>query len=120
MRVGLSIDPPLGSIPALLTQEGVDVYQTVLRDPGRFGNYGVPEPADRAALVAGMAGPRAWGVAHGSLLVNPANPQGPIPHSSGSSLPAQLKGAAEGRLHPGSMHPGYSQGHPTTEQGLGV
>jgi len=58
MRVGLSIVPPLGSIPALLTQEGVDVYQTVLRDPGRFGNYGVPEPADRAALVEGLAGRR--------------------------------------------------------------
>lgn len=56
MRVGLSIDPPLASIPSLLSAEGVDVYQTVLRDPGRFGNYGVPEPADRAALVSGYGG----------------------------------------------------------------
>ena len=52
MRVGISIDPPLAAIPPLLREEGVDVYQTVLRDPGRFGNYGVPEPADRAAAAA--------------------------------------------------------------------
>src|SRR5260370_25068147 len=109
MRVGLSIDPPLGSIPALLTQEGVDVYQTVLRDPGRFGNYGVPEPADRAALVAGMAGRPAWGAAHGPPPLNPASPQGRIPHSPVSSLLPHPQGAAEGRRDPGRLPRGHAQ-----------
>jgi len=49
MRVGLSIDPPLGSIPALLTQEGVDVYQTVLRDPGFAALFG-QDVADALAV----------------------------------------------------------------------
>ena len=118
MRVGLSIDPPLGSIPALLTREGVDVYQTVLRDPGRFGNYGVPEPADRAALVAGMAGRRAWGVAHGSLLVNLASPEGRIRNSSVSSLLADLKVAAEVGIDAVCFHVGYAKGHPSAEEAL--
>src|SRR5262249_3353150 len=95
MRVGLSIDPPLAAIPGLLAEERVDVFQTVLRDPGRFGNYGVPDPADRAALVADLRGRRAWGVAHGSLLVNLASPEGRIRNSSVSSLQADLKVAAE-------------------------
>src|SRR5580765_593770 len=108
MRVGLSIDPPLAAIPALLRQEGVDVYQTVLRDPGRFGNYGVPEPADRAALVAGLAGRHAWGVAHGSLLVNLASPEGRIRNSSVSSLLADLKVAAEVGIDAVCFHVGYA------------
>src|SRR6266852_714625 len=118
MRVGLSIDPPLGSIPTLLRQEGVDVYQTVLRDPGRFGNYGVPEPADRAALVEGLRGRGAWGVAHGSLLVNLASPEGRIRNSSVSSLLADLKIAAEVGLAGVCFHVGYAKGHPSTEAAL--
>jgi len=66
MRVGISIEPPLATIPGLLVDEGVSVFQTVVRDPGRFGNYGVPEPADRAAMVEGLRGRATWGVAHGS------------------------------------------------------
>src|SRR5262249_35435581 len=85
MRIGLSIDPPLAAIPGVLAEEGVDCYQTVLRDPGRFGNYGVPEPGDRAALVEGLRGRPVWGVAHGSLLVNLASPEGRIRNSSVSS-----------------------------------
>src|SRR5512144_665465 len=69
MRVGLSIDPPRATIPGVLAEEGVDTFQTVLRDPGRFGNYGVPDPADRAALIEGLRGRGTWGVAHGSLLI---------------------------------------------------
>ena len=116
MRVGLSIDPPLASIPALLSAEGVDVYQTVLRDPGRFGNYGVPEPADRAALVAGLGERRVWGVAHGSLLINLASPEGRIRNSSVSSLLADLKVAAEVGLDAVCFHLGYAKGHPSAEE----
>ena len=76
MRVGLSIDPPLATIPATLAEEGVDAFQTVLRDPGRFGNYGVPDAADRTALIEGSRGRGLWGVAHGSLLINLASPEG--------------------------------------------
>ncbi len=118
MRVGLSIDPPLASIPTLLRQEGVDVYQTVLRDPGRFGNYGVPEPADRAALVEGLEGRRVWGVAHGSLLINLASPEGRIRNSSVSSLLADLKVAAEVGLDAVCFHVGYTKGHPSAEAAL--
>jgi len=115
VRVGLSIDPPLAAIPALLRAEGVDVYQTVLRDPGRFGNYGVPEPADRAALVEGLRGTGVWGVAHGSLLVNLASPEGRIRNSSVSSLLADLKVAAEIGLDAVCFHVGYAKGHPSAE-----
>src|SRR5581483_10652402 len=120
MRVGLSIDPPLGAIPAILLQEGVDVYQTVLRDPGRFGNYGVPDPVDRAALVAGLAGRRTWGVAHGSLLINLASPEGRIRNSSVSSLLADLKVAAEVGLDAVCFHVGYSKGHASVEEALAM
>ena len=113
MRVGLSIDPPLATIPALLSEEGVDVYQTVLRDPGRFGNYGVPEPADRTALMEGLRGRRVWGVAHGSLLINLASPEGRIRNSSVSSLLADLKVAAEVGLDAVCFHMGYTKGHPS-------
>ncbi|MGH7368520.1 MAG: TIM barrel protein, partial [Candidatus Rokuibacteriota bacterium] len=118
MRAGLSIDPPLATIPAVLTEEGVDVYQTVLRDPGRFGNYGVPEPADRAALVEGLRGRTVWGVAHGSLLVNLASPEGRIRNSSVSSLLADLKVAAEVGLDAVCFHAGYAKGHPSADAAL--
>jgi deoxyribonuclease-4 len=118
MRVGLSIDPPLARIPGLLQHEGVDAYQTVLRDPGRFGNYGVPDPADRAALVEGLRGRDVWGVAHGSLLVNLASPEGRIRNSSVSSLLADLKVAAEIGLDAVCFHAGYTKGHPSADAAL--
>lgn len=118
VRLGLSVDPPLAAIPALLREEGVDVYQTVLRDPGRFGNYGVPDPADRAALVDGLRGRRVWGVAHGSLLVNLASPEGRIRNSSVSSLLADLKVAAEVGLDAVCFHVGYAKGHPSPDAAL--
>ena len=118
MRVGISIDPPLAAIPALLREERVDVYQTVLRDPGRFGNYGVPEPPDRAALVEGLRGRSVWGVAHGSLLVNLASPEGRIRNSSVSSLLADLKVAAEVGLDAVCFHVGYAKGHPSPDAAL--
>jgi deoxyribonuclease-4 len=118
MRVGLSIDPPLAAIPGILAEEGVYVFQTVLRDPGRFGNYGVPDPADRAALVAGLRGRGTWGVAHGSLLVNLASPEGRIRNSSVFSLVNDLKVAAEVGLAGVCFHVGYAKGHPSAEAAL--
>jgi deoxyribonuclease-4 len=118
MRVGLSIDPPLAAIPGVLAEEGVDAFQTVLRDPGRFGNYGVPEAGDRAALVEGLRGRGAWGVAHGSLLVNLASPEGRIRNSSVSSLLADLKIAAEVGIAGVCFHVGYAKGHPSAEAAL--
>jgi deoxyribonuclease-4 len=118
MRVGLSIDPPLAAIPAVLAEEGVDAFQTVLRDPGRFGNYGVPEAADRAALVEGLRARPAWGVAHGSLLVNLASPEGRIRNSSVSSLLADLKVAAEVGIAGVCFHVGYAKGHASADAAL--
>ena len=120
MRVGLSVDPPLAAIPGVLAEEGVDAFQTVLRDPGRFGNYGVPDPADRAALVEGLRGRGAWGVAHGSLLVNLASPEGRIRNSSVSSLLADLKVAAEVGLAGVCFHVGYAKGHPNVDAALAL
>jgi deoxyribonuclease IV len=118
MRVGLSIDPPLAAIPGVLVEEGVDAFQTVLRDPGRFGNYGVPDAADRGALIEGLRGRGAWGVAHGSLLVNLASPEGRIRNSSVSSLLSDLKVAAELGLDAVCFHVGYAKGHPSAEEAL--
>jgi deoxyribonuclease-4 len=118
MRVGLSIDPPLAAIPGILAAEHVEAFQTVLRDPGRFGNYGVPDPGDRAALAEGLRGHRTWGVAHGSLLVNLASPEGRIRNSSVSSLAADLKVAAEIGLAGVCFHVGYAKGHPSAEAAL--
>jgi len=118
MRVGLSLEPPLATIPAILATEQVDAFQTVVRDPGRFGNYGVPDPADRAALVEGLRGRQAWGLAHGSLLVNLASPEGRIRNSSVSSLAADLKVAAEIGLAGVCFHIGYAKGHPSAEAAL--
>jgi deoxyribonuclease-4 len=120
VRIGISIDPPLADIPAALAKEGVDAFQTVLRDPGRFGNYGVPEPADRAALVEGLRGRGAWGVAHGSLLINLASPEGRIRNSSVSSLLADLKVAAEIGLDAVCFHVGYAKGHPSADAALAM
>ncbi len=120
MRVGLSIDPPLAAIPGVLAEEGVDAFQTVLRDPGRFGNYGIPDPGDRAALIEGLRGVGAWGVAHGSLLVNLASPEGRIRNSSVSSLLADLKIAAELGLTGVCCHVGYAKGHPSAEAALAL
>ena len=120
MRVGLSIDPPLAAIPGVLAEEGVDAFQTVVRDPSRFGNYGVPDPADRAALIEGLRGRGTWGVAHGSLLVNLASPEGRIRNSSVSSLLADLKVAAEVGLAGVCFHVGYAKGHPSVEAALAL
>jgi deoxyribonuclease-4 len=118
MRPALSLDPPLASIPGILAEEGVDAFQTVLRDPGRFGNYGVPDPADRGALMDGLRGRATWGVAHGSLLVNLASPEGRIRNSSVSSVLADLKVAAELGLAGVCFHVGYAKGHPSAEAAL--
>ncbi len=118
MRVGLSIDPPLAAIPGMLASEGLDTFQTVVRDPGRFGNYGVPDATDRAALAAFLAERSAWGVAHGSLLINLASAEGRIRNSSVSSLLADLKVAAEVGLAAVCFHVGYSKGHPSAEAAL--
>lgn len=118
MRVGISVDPPLASIAPLMLETGVDAFQTVLRDPGRFGNYGVPEPDDRARLVADLRARPAWGLAHGSLLINLASPEGRIRNSSVSSLLADMKVAAEIGLDAVCFHIGYAKGHPNTDAAL--
>jgi deoxyribonuclease-4 len=120
MRAGLSIDPPLAAIPGMLAGEGVEVFQTVVREPGRFGNFGVPEPADRAALIEGLRGRRSWGVAHGSLLVNLASPEGRIRNSSVFSLVSDLKVAAEIGLAGVCFHVGYVKGHASVEAALAM
>ena len=54
-------------------------------------------------------------MAHGSLLVNLASPEGRIRNSSVSSLLADLKVAAEVGLDAVCFHVGYAKGHPSAE-----
>ena len=57
-------------------------------------------------------------MAHGSLLVNLASPEGRIRNSSVSSLLADLKVAAEVGLDAVCFHVGYAKGHPSADAAL--
>jgi deoxyribonuclease-4 len=115
-RPALHIDPPLAAIPALLEQHGVDAFQTTLRDPQRFGKSGVPDADDQTAFM-GQAG-ALWGIAHGSLLINLASPEGRIRNSSVSSLLGDLQLGARLGLAGVCFHVGYAKGHPNADAAL--
>ncbi len=110
MRPALHVDPPLAAIPAILRSDGVDAFQTTLRNPQRFGKAGIPEPADQAAFRAAAAG--LWGIAHATLLVNLASPDGRIRNASASSLLGDLQLAAQLGFAGVCFHVGYAKGHP--------
>lgn len=114
LRPAAHIDPPLARIPALLDELGVDAFQTTLRDPQRFGKTGIPDPDDRAAFLEGLRarGRPAWGIAHASLLVNLASPDGRIRNASLSSVLGDLALAGELGLAGVCFHLGYAKGHP--------
>ena len=57
-------------------------------------------------------------MAHGSLLINLASPEGRIRNSSVSSLLADLKVAAEIGLQAVCFHVGYAKGHPSADAAL--
>jgi deoxyribonuclease-4 len=121
VRLALHLDPPLGTIPERLQADGVDAFQTCLRDPHRYGKYGIPDAQDcdsyRAQLAAGPSRP--WGIVHGSLLTNLASKDGKIRNSSLSSLLGDLQLAAELDLQGGvCFHAGYTKGHDTLEPAL--
>lgn len=116
MRPAFHIDPPLAKIPAALRREGLDAFQTTLRDPQRFGKTGIPDADDQAAYQADSAG--LWGIAHGSLLINLASPEGRIRNSSKSSLLGDLQLAAKLGLAGVCFHVGYAKGHPTIDAAL--
>jgi deoxyribonuclease-4 len=116
VRPAFHIDPPLAAIPAFLKSEGVDAFQTTLRDPQRYGKIGIPDAADQSAYRAGAAG--LWGVAHGSLLINLASPEGRIRNASKSSLLGDLALAAELGLAGVCFHVGYAKGHEGVEAAL--
>jgi len=110
MRPALHIDPPLAAIPEMLRHDGVDAFQTTLRNPQRFGKEGIPDAQDQAASRAGAAG--LWGIAHATLLVNLASPDGRIRNASASSLLGDLQLAAQLGLAGVCFHVGYAKGHP--------
>lgn len=116
MRPALHIDPPLAAIPDLLRHAGVDAFQTTLRNPQRFGKEGIPDPTDQAAYRAGASG--LWGIAHATLLVNLASPEGRIRNASASSLLGDLQLAAQLGLAGVCFHVGYAKGHPDSETAL--
>jgi deoxyribonuclease-4 len=116
MRPAFHIDPPLRNIPATLRCEGLDAFQTTLRDPQRFGKTGIPDTDDQAAYQANGAG--LWGIAHGSLLINLASPDGRIRNSSKSSLLGDLELAARLGLAGVCFHVGYARGHSTVDAAL--
>ena len=109
MRPALHIDPPLATIPDALRQHGLTAFQTYLRNPQRFGKDGVPDAADCAAFRAAADG--LWGIAHATLLLNLASPDGRIRNASASSLAGDLQLAAELGLAGVCFHVGYAKGH---------
>ena len=116
MRPALHIDPPLAAIPETLRHDRVDAFQTTLRNPQRFGKEGIPDAADQASYVAGAAG--LWGIAHATLLVNLASPEGRIRNASASSLLGDLQLAARLGLAGVCFHVGYAKGHPDVDAAL--
>jgi deoxyribonuclease IV len=116
MRPALHIDPPLAAIPEMLRQDGIDAFQTTLRNPQRFGKDGIPDDADQAAFRAGGRG--LWGIAHATLLVNLASPDGRIRNASASSLTGDLQLAARLGLAGVCFHVGYAKGHPDLDTAL--
>jgi deoxyribonuclease-4 len=116
MRPALHIDPPLAAIPAVLRGHGVDAFQTTLRNPQRFGKDGIPGADDQAAYREAAAG--VWGIAHGSLLINLASPDGRIRNASASSLLGDLALAAQLGLAGVCFHVGYAKGHPDAPSAL--
>ncbi len=117
--IGPHIDPPLAEIPALLTQGGYTTFQTTLRDPLRLSKDGVPDAADQVAFrtASAITGPF-WGIAHASLLTNPASPDPRIRNSSASALVADAKLAASLGLAGVCFHGGYQKGHPDRDAAL--
>ncbi|HVO22707.1 MAG TPA: TIM barrel protein [Candidatus Margulisiibacteriota bacterium] len=116
MRPALHIDPPLASIPEILRHDGVDAFQTTLRNPQRFGKEGIPDAADQASYLAGATG--LWGIAHATLLVNLASPEGRIRNASAASLLGDLQLAARLGLAGVCFHVGYAKGHPDMDSAL--
>jgi deoxyribonuclease-4 len=116
VRPAFHIDPPLAVIPAALRAEGIDAFQTTLRDPQRFGKTGIPDDADQQAFLANAAG--LWGIAHGSLLINLASPEGRIRNASKSSLVGDLGLAVKLGLAGVCFHVGYAKGHDSVEASL--
>jgi deoxyribonuclease-4 len=116
MRPALHIDPPLAGIPELLRRDGVDAFQTTLRNPHRFGKDGIPDPDDQAAFRATASG--LWGIAHATLLMNLASPDGRIRNASASSLVGDLQLATQLGLAGVCFHIGYAKGHPDLNAAL--
>lgn len=116
MRPALHIDPPLAAIPETLRRNGIDAFQTTLRNPQRFGKDGIPDAADQAAFQAAAHG--LWGIAHASLLVNLASQDGRIRNASASSLIGDLQLATRLGLAGVCFHLGYAKGHSDVESAL--
>jgi deoxyribonuclease-4 len=116
MRPALHIDPPLAAIPELLRQDRVDAFQTTLRNPQRFGKEGIPDAADQASYLAGATG--LWAIAHATLLMNLASPEGRIRNASASSLLGDLQLAAQLGMAGVCFHVGYAKGHPDISAAL--
>ncbi len=116
MRFALHIDPPLAAIPELLRRDGVDAFQTTLRNPQRFGKDGIPSEDDQGAFQAAAQG--LWGIVHASLLTNLASPDGRIRNASASALLGDLQLALKLGLAGVCFHIGYAKGHPDHKTAL--
>lgn len=120
VRLALHLDPPLKTVPERLRADCVDAFQTCLRDPHRYGKFGIPDAEDCSAYrTLTESGPRPWAIVHGSLLTNLASKEGRIRNSSMSSLLGDLQLAAELGFDGGvCFHAGYTKGHDTLESAL--
>ena len=118
--IGPHIDPPLADIPGLLTRSGHTTFQTTLRDPLRLSKDGIPDVADQELFRNACAAAPApfWGIAHASLLTNPASPDPRIRNSSASALVADATLAGTLGLAGVCFHGGYQKGHANRQAAL--
>jgi deoxyribonuclease-4 len=114
--LGPHIDPPLAFIPPTLTQHGLGVFQTVLRDPRRLSKESVPDADDQAAFAGASAG--LWGIAHASMLTSLGSPDPRIRNGSAGALAADANLASGIGLAGVCFHVGYAKGHDSVQAAI--
>jgi deoxyribonuclease-4 len=114
--LGPHIDPPLVLIPPILSERGLTIFQTTLRDPRRLSKEGVPDPDDQAGYR--RTNESLWGIAHASMLTSLGSPDPRIRNGSAGALANDANLAAELGLAGVCFHVGYQKGHETRQAAL--
>jgi deoxyribonuclease-4 len=111
IQIGIHIDPPLALIPDILTDAGIQSFQTVLRNPVRLSKEGVPDQDDQEEYLRKIAGKSVFGIVHASLLTNLASTDPRIRNASAGALAADANLAQSLGMEGACFHIGYQKGH---------